>query len=124
MFITPLFIKCKVRYCLLFWSKWREVTPLHSSQSLFSSFVRFRASEPGTSYWHSHAGLQRADGLYGALVVRQPPSNELQKGLYDYDLPEHVMLVTDWLERSTINKFAGHNHAGFDYKPESMLING
>ena len=87
-------------------------------------FTRFLAKDPGTFWWHSHAGLQRSNGLFGHLVVRQPPSRDPHSALYDYDLPEHVMSVTDWLVEMTANRFAAHHHESGDNQPASMLING
>ncbi|KAL4230719.1 Mco1p [Mactra antiquata] len=85
---------------------------------------RFKAENPGTHFWHAHSGLQRTDGLFGALVVRQSDTYEPHLGLYEKDLPEHTMLVNDWLVELSINRFANHHHAGGDNKPRSMLING
>ncbi|XP_053398492.1 uncharacterized protein LOC123558060 [Mercenaria mercenaria] len=85
---------------------------------------RFKAENPGTHYWHAHSGLQRSDGAYGAIVVRQAPEFESHLGLYDEDLPEHTMLVNDWLVEMSVNRFAHHHQAGGDNKPRSMLING
>ncbi|XP_046546794.1 laccase-2-like [Haliotis rubra] len=85
---------------------------------------RFKAGNRGTHFWHGHAGVHRSDGLFGALIIREPPSRDPSSHLYDHDLPEHSMLVHDWLVELTINRFAGHHHAGYDNKPASMLING
>lgn len=85
---------------------------------------RVKAVDPGTYWWHAHAGLQRSNGLFGHLVVRQTPSRDPHRLLYDYDLPEHVISVTDWLNEMTDNRFAAHHHDGGDNKPDSMLING
>ncbi|KAK7480575.1 hypothetical protein BaRGS_00028151, partial [Batillaria attramentaria] len=91
----------------------------------YSTFqYRFRANDPGTYWWHSHAGLQRADGLFGSLVIRQTASRDPHSALYDYDLPEHVITVNDWLVEMTTNRFAAHHHDDGDNKPASMLING
>ncbi|XP_012944262.1 laccase-1 [Aplysia californica] len=90
-----------------------------------SKFVyRFKAVNPGTHFWHAHAGFQRSDGLFGSLVVRRPPDLEPHLHLYDYDLPEHVLIVNDWMFDMTINRFAAHHHDGGQNKPDSMLING
>ena len=35
----------------------------------------FVANPAGTHWWHSHAALQREDGMYGPLIVRQPPQD-------------------------------------------------
>ncbi|XP_055883560.1 uncharacterized protein LOC129925978 [Biomphalaria glabrata] len=85
---------------------------------------RFTANNPGTHFWHAHAGVQRADGLFGSLVIRRPPSREPQYLLYDYDLTDHVIIVNDWLAEMTVNRFAAHHHDSGDNKPELMLING
>ena len=31
---------------------------------------RFEMNNQGTHLWHAHAGLQRADGVFGPIVVR------------------------------------------------------
>ena len=85
---------------------------------------RFKVENAGTHFWHAHSGQQRADGIFGALVVRQAAENEAHLGLYEEDLPEHTMLVHDWLVELSVNRFAHHHHAGGDNKPRSMLING
>ncbi|XP_064615588.1 uncharacterized protein LOC135479627 [Liolophura sinensis] len=92
----------------------------------FSSFqYRFVADNPGTHFWHSHAGLQRADGLFGALVVRQSPSKEPHFDKYDNDLPDHVIVVNEWFVNPTINRYAAHVHGGEKViKDKSLLING
>ncbi|GFR63210.1 multicopper oxidase [Elysia marginata] len=90
-----------------------------------SSFTyRFKAVDAGTHYWHGHTGMQRADGLLGAIVVRQPRSREPHFFLYDHDLSEHVILVNDWLTRMTLTAFLDHHHDDGDNKPALMLING
>ena len=39
----------------------------------YTSFrYNFTASNPGTHWWHGHTGVHRSDGLFGALIVRQP----------------------------------------------------
>ncbi|XP_022087951.1 laccase-like isoform X2 [Acanthaster planci] len=85
---------------------------------------RFPAETYGTHWWHAHAGMQRADGVFGALVVRQPDPREQHRKLYDRDLPEHVVLLHDWLDRVTLDKFAAHHHDNGSNKPESVLVNG
>ncbi|KAL8596343.1 hypothetical protein ACOMHN_067034 [Nucella lapillus] len=85
---------------------------------------RFKADDPGTHWWHSHAGLQRSDGVFGSFVTRQPPSRDPHSALYDLDLPEHVITVIDWLNEMTESRFSSHHHDDGDNKPASMLING
>ena len=85
---------------------------------------RFKANTAGTHYWHAHAGLQRGDGIFGALVIRQPLIRDVQAKLYDYDLPEHTMVVHDWMTEASATRFAGHHHAMTEHQPNSILING
>lgn len=87
-------------------------------------FFRFLAETPGTHFWHAHAGLQRADGVFGALVIRQPKSRDYHSALYDHDLPEHTILLNDWIGEMGASRFAGHHHAMTEHLPESILING
>ncbi|KAK3775407.1 hypothetical protein RRG08_013252 [Elysia crispata] len=90
-----------------------------------SSFTyRFKALDPGTHYWHGHTGMQRADGLFGAIVVRQPPNRDPHYALYDHDLSEHVIIVNDWLNRMTLAQYLAHHHNDGDNMPSLMLING
>ncbi|XP_033096094.1 uncharacterized protein LOC117100492 isoform X2 [Anneissia japonica] len=83
----------------------------------------FQADPAGTHWWHSHAGPQRADGLFGALIVRQAQSRDTHYSLYDYDLSEHTIIVHDWLNNTFLNKFA-ECHAVCSFDPDTVLING
>ena len=74
--------------------------------------------------YHSHSGIERADGLFGAIIVRD--KEDIHSKLYDFDLPEHVVVFNDWFTSGTaqekINafKFERKNLA----EPEAILING
>ncbi len=82
----------------------------------------FDAVDVGTHFWHAHAGTQRADGIFGALIVREYDTQNAD--LYDYDLASHIIVVNDWINETSISKFSGHHHNDGDNKPTSMLING
>ena len=84
--------------------------------------IRFKADPSGTHFWHSHTGFQRADGVVGSLIVREP--DDPHGALYDHDLPDHVVLIQDWLIEMTLNRFTGNHHSDSDNKPKSALING
>lgn len=58
------------------------------------------------------------------MVVRQSRSNDPQSPLYDHDLPEHVILVSDWLGELALGKFLAHAHDGKDDIPSSIIVNG
>ncbi len=82
----------------------------------------FKANPPGTHWYHSHAGAQRTDGLFGALIVRENETTranvktELQK--VDIPLPpseqEHTLTFLDWQRESSLNLFVQlHSTLGF-----------
>ncbi|XP_059056219.1 uncharacterized protein LOC131850085 [Achroia grisella] len=85
---------------------------------------QFNATHAGTHFWHSHSGMQRADGAAGAFIVRKPKSQDPHKNLYDYDRSEHVMIVTDWIHELSVGMFTDHHHSKGDNKPPTLLING
>uniref|UniRef100_T1JM48 Laccase n=1 Tax=Strigamia maritima TaxID=126957 RepID=T1JM48_STRMM len=95
--------------------------PIPSSTTFRYSFD---AVNPGTHFWHSHSGLQNVDGAHGTLIVRQSSKREPHFNLYDEDLPEHVIIITDWLNTFSATKFAAHHHSDGNNKAESFLING
>lgn len=84
----------------------------------------FKASDHGTHLWHAHAGIQRADGIFGPLIVRQYDDDNIHLDKYDFDLVEHIITMNDWINETSIAKFSGHHHNDFDNKPHSLLING
>ncbi|XP_077987804.1 uncharacterized protein LOC144442357 [Glandiceps talaboti] len=90
-----------------------------------STFIYdFPAETYGTHWWHAHSGLQRGDGIFGPMVIRQPAIDDPHSDLYDEDLSGHTVLMSDWLDQITMQKFAAHHHDNGDNKPEAMLING
>lgn len=58
------------------------------------------------------------------MIVHQYSDKNPHIDRYDYDLQEHVITVNDWLNNTSIEKFAGHHHNDGDNKPRSILING
>ena len=98
--------------------------PSYKMHGFSDVHVRFVASPSGTHLWHSHSGTQRMDGLMGPLVVRQSPSRELHRALYDYDLPEHVIMMNDWVHDVSMERFTAYHHRRGNNKPSSILING
>ncbi|CAH2098222.1 unnamed protein product [Euphydryas editha] len=85
---------------------------------------QFNATHAGTHFWHSHSGMQRADGAAGALIIRKPKSQDPYGNMYDYDKSEHVIIVTDWIHELSVGMFTDHHHAKGDNKPPTLLING
>ena len=73
----------------------------------------FKASPSGTHWYHSHTGVQRSDGLFGALIVKERPDvvtqirqalpNELKQ--YQDNPAEHVITITDWYREPAIDAY-------------------
>ncbi|XP_011290564.1 uncharacterized protein LOC101887614 [Musca domestica] len=58
---------------------------------------RFEVDHVGTHWWHSHTEHQRAFGLAGPLIVRQPRKENPHAHLYDFDYTEHIIMLQDWM---------------------------
>ncbi|XP_058451557.1 uncharacterized protein LOC131430521 [Malaya genurostris] len=80
----------------------------------------FQAREVGTQWYHSHAGYQKANGHIGVAVVRNP--NDINRNLYDWDLSEHVMIISDWTLDSVERWVPGLQSS--QMQVDSILVNG
>ncbi|XP_033107332.1 laccase-5-like [Anneissia japonica] len=94
-----------------------------------SSFTyEFTADPAGTHWWHAHSGYQRCDGMYGSLIVRQAREVQHNGYAYDFDLPEHVMMLADWKSRPAMSTFLMTESPTRYVIPEeqtfSILVNG
>jgi FtsP/CotA-like multicopper oxidase with cupredoxin domain len=78
----------------------------------------------GTFWYHAHDGVQRADGLYGGLVVHQPATHAKDTGPL---AGEYLLLIGDWYHRSAAEALAFYMHPGafgLETIPDSVLLNG
>ncbi|KAJ5683455.1 CAZyme family AA1 [Penicillium macrosclerotiorum] len=50
---------------------------------------KWRAVQYGTSWWHSHIGLQAWEGVFGGIIINGPASS-------NYDVDQGVMFLNDW----------------------------
>ncbi|XP_066951999.1 LOW QUALITY PROTEIN: uncharacterized protein [Macrobrachium rosenbergii] len=82
----------------------------------------FIATNPGTSFWHSHIGLHRSEGVFGAFVVRQ--EEDPQSYLYDVDSFSDALVLQDWTHVTSFDKYVGRYHSTGDDYAEGILING
>ena len=82
---------------------------------------QFVANPAGTHWWHSHAALQREDGMYGALIIREPDLENVHRQLYDEDLSEHVLIIQDWVHKSGVDMFVPHHWDDGSNKAESFF---
>ncbi|EEH49915.2 uncharacterized protein PADG_05994 [Paracoccidioides brasiliensis Pb18] len=93
-------------------------------------------SQSGTYWYHAHSGLQRADGLYGGLVIHRPaprgvrgvqlrhPESDILR--YNYQ-KEILLLVGDWYHRRAHDVLEWYMRAGSygnEPVPDSLVING
>nr|BAA08486.1 dihydrogeodin oxidase [Aspergillus terreus] len=82
-----------------------------------SQVYEFRATQYGTSWYHSHFSLQYSNGLYGPLVIHGPSSS-------DWDVDLGPWTLTDWYHEDafTLNwiSLAGQ----LAPIPVSTLLNG
>ena len=79
---------------------------------------KFKATQYGTSWYHSHYSLQYADGMLGPMMIYGPFSTE-------YDEAKEPILMTDWSHRNAFQDFyleMGNNNA--PPKMASSLMNG
>lgn len=86
----------------------------------------FEAVNVGTHWWHSHVGVQRGDGAFGGLIIREPIIDlppQIRK-TFDEDLLEYPMFMHDWEHKEGLVTFNIFHHSMGDNKPENILING
>jgi FtsP/CotA-like multicopper oxidase with cupredoxin domain len=84
----------------------------------------FWATEPGTQFYHSHTGHHKVNGHFGGFIVRVPAGEDQNANLYDEDLPEHMMIVSDWMHEDGEMFMPGNPSRGEGIQPNSLLING
>lgn len=84
----------------------------------FTYRFRIAGSQSGTFWYHAHSAVQRADGLYGGLVVHRPVDGG--RGLADYGDAardgdgehevEQLLLVGDWYHRDGRSALAWYDN--------------
>lgn len=90
--------------------------PISYGQQFRYAFV---ADDEGTHFYHSHSGHQKANGIFGALIVRAPAN---KRQVYDFDLSEHLIIASDWMHHLAEEDFPGQ--ISRSVLTQSMLING
>jgi FtsP/CotA-like multicopper oxidase with cupredoxin domain len=79
---------------------------------------RFRVTQFGTSWYHSHFSAQYGDGVSGPIIFEGPATAN-----YDVDLG--ALPITDWYYTPvwTLNEVAQHSTRGPPV-PDNILVNG
>ncbi|XP_076675785.1 uncharacterized protein LOC143372965 [Andrena cerasifolii] len=85
---------------------------------------QFYGGNSGTHFWHSHSGLQKMDGLAGSLIIREPAQQDPNSHLYDYDLSNHIIFLSDWMHEETTSRHPGRQHGILGQLPDAVFING
>ncbi|KAF4176663.1 hypothetical protein CNMCM8694_005653 [Aspergillus lentulus] len=81
---------------------------------------KFRATQYGTTWYHSHYSLQYSDGMYGPLTIHGPTSA-------NWDESIDPILLGDHNHRSAFQDYYQEQFSGKDRAPPKMtsiLING
>ncbi|XP_034245312.1 laccase-2-like [Thrips palmi] len=107
------------------WSPWFDgVSHVTQCPIIFGTTFRYQflAEPAGTYFWHSHSGVHKVNGISGPLIIKEyePPHAEL----YDYDLPEHVIFLQDWMHVDAEFVLPGLATRLTGQPSDSLLING
>lgn len=68
--------------------------------------------------------MQRGDGMFGMLIVNVPKAKNPHASLYDEDLTQHQVSITDWTRKTRIESYGDFVHGGNLPAPDGILING
>ena len=94
---------------------------------IFTYQIRIDDNQAGTFWYHSHYETQRADGLYGPLVIHKPAySADPELESYHYD-EEQVLMIGDWYHRPAVevlDSYMDWTNFKIEPAPDSMLLNG
>lgn len=77
---------------------------------------KWRAMQYGTTWYHSHIGLQAWEGLFGGIVIHGPASA-------NYDEDKGVIIVNDW-DINTVDELFGTAQLEGPPTLDNALING
>ncbi|XP_014482507.1 PREDICTED: laccase-5-like [Dinoponera quadriceps] len=101
--------------------------PILSANTFRYSFV---ANNSGTHWYHSHVLTHLMDGQLGSLIIRDRPEWEFfaysEKYLYDEDVPEHVIVISDLFHTLSTERYPGlfRQQMARGQAAENFLING
>ncbi|KAF2123067.1 laccase Lcc4 [Lophiotrema nucula] len=77
---------------------------------------RFRATQYGTTWYHSHFSLQAWDGIFGAIVINGPATA-------NYDVDVGPIIIADWFHES-VYALQEQARTGGPPPAQNGLING
>ncbi|PGH12270.1 hypothetical protein AJ80_06784 [Polytolypa hystricis UAMH7299] len=109
--------------------------PIPPGSSFLYNFT-IADNQSGTFWYHAHSGVQKADGLYGGLVIHRPAprpvrgiqSRRTQSDLVKFNYQnELLLLIGDWYHRPAEEVLKWYMRAASfanEPVPDSLLING
>jgi len=74
---------------------------------------RFVAEPAGTHVWHAHHGIQRPDGLFGALIVNKKKEATPPPAAQVCDGPAELMVLSVWQHQGTEDVFLKRDGSGW-----------
>lgn len=80
--------------------------PIHSENTMRYAF-RVSKSDTGTNFYHSHTGHHKVNGIFGALVVREPQKSDPNSQIYQCDDPKNTIVINDWFHTPAENLVPG-----------------
>ncbi|XP_016918719.2 uncharacterized protein LOC108001912 [Apis cerana] len=94
--------------------------PIASSSTFRYDFV---VKNSGTHFYHSHISTHMLDGQIGSFIVKDPPSKNPHRNLYDKD--EIVIFLSDWIHELSFERFPGYYRYNIlGQSAQNILING
>ncbi|KAL9127154.1 MAG: hypothetical protein Q9217_003907 [Psora testacea] len=78
---------------------------------------RYKVTQYGTSWYHSHISLQYSEGLFGPLIFNGPATAD-----YDEDLG--ALFLQDWSHIPTFSAWSNKEKYGITQSLSNLLING
>jgi hypothetical protein len=70
------------------------------------------------------SGLQKLNGIQGNLVIRTPKSADPNGNRYDLDVPEHNLMILDWMNTTAEERFPGLLRREPGQLPITFLLEG
>ncbi|KAF2194460.1 multicopper oxidase [Zopfia rhizophila CBS 207.26] len=77
----------------------------------------FKATQYGSSWYHSHYSVQYGDGIVGGIIIRGPATE-------NYDIDLGILPFTDWWHVPIFTVNAAALHAGGPPTADNLLVNG
>ncbi|KAF9728360.1 hypothetical protein PMIN02_008335 [Paraphaeosphaeria minitans] len=82
-----------------------------------SRTYRFKATQYGSSWWHSHYSVQYSEGVSGPIVIHGPSTK-------NWDIDIGPLPFTDWFHTPVFTVNAATLHANGPPTADNMLVNG